>query len=597
MEENIQDSISAIIREVIKSELNIRKIDLKYLDYEEVEKLINDEVLKIQQLTGKKVENILLEIGKIHKKELRAEKSNNKITRETKREIKERFIINGETPEEIRKSGLNITDENLEELYKKCEDLIILAQAMPVKELVARKVKRESFETDKEYKKAKREYSYKCYYAIKNNGLSNIIRVKKEQILSRLLAEESLDQIVADRELNVCREAVEYMQKELNLILFAKAMPVKELVARKVKRESFKTDEEYKEAKKEYSSKCYYAIKNNGLSNIIRAKKEQIQSRLLAGESLEQIVADRELDVCKEAVESIQNKIKKGRSKKRTQQDRQKETIEKASRVDDIETNIIDESNKESNEENEILHIIKQMQQNYKRLYNKKILNTEENNLLIDKELQNIFVLSTIDTICSQLSNGTLDIKTAEEMINAEAKNQIQNGSKSKFALTEEQAQEKVLVQIKQNLVKNASNYPVKNPQSTITSLSQLTGEDEEAIFEVIVNNLIENEQFDSAKEICCYYNQIASKQRDDMLFKETNALARKIRNYELGNIIPRALQLDTELENSKFWESIIDGIEREKIKLEAVPLGKSEDGTKRITLGDIWPNNKNRTH
>ena len=101
MEENNRNDIYILIEKIWKQEINKRKINLD----RKIEERMTIEISKILDIINTKMSSIIN----------KAEKERNIIGRETRKEIKKR-LIEGNTIEEIKKLGLNITDENLEKL-------------------------------------------------------------------------------------------------------------------------------------------------------------------------------------------------------------------------------------------------------------------------------------------------------------------------------------------------------------------------------------------------------------------------------------------------------------------------------------------------
>ena len=63
-----------------------------------------------------------------------------------------------------------------------------------------------------------------------------------------------------------------------------------------------------------------------------------------------------------------------------------------------------------------------------------------------------------------------------------------------------------------------------------------------------------------------------------------------KIRNAEISDIVLKGINTQgTEEEEREYFELIEKGIKMENVKLRAISLGKSQDGTRNITLADIW--------
>lgn len=108
-----------------------------------------------------------------------------------------------------------------------------------------------------------------------------------------------------------------------------------------------------------------------------------------------------------------------------------------------------------------------------------------------------------IEKIVKQLAGGTLNIDEAINVINEEARKQIESKPKIKFgSLTLEQEKSKICIQINNALKKQSEKYPISNPTLAIKYLEQLSGNKENSIT-TVVKNLIERQEFKKAQEIC----------------------------------------------------------------------------------------------
>lgn len=66
--------------------------------------------------------------------------------------------------------------------------------------------------------------------------------------------------------------------------------------------------------------------------------------------------------------------------------------------------------------------------------------------------------------------------------------------------------------------------------------------------------------------------------------------LKEDIRNAEIGNVVMTAINMNGTPEEEMEYISLIEkGLKMGNVSLKAIPLGKSKDGIKRITLADIW--------
>lgn len=203
----------------------------------------------------------------------------------------------------------------------------------------------------------------------------------------------------------------------------------------------------------------------------------------------------------------------------------------------------------------------------------------------IDRVRNNI--PANIDFIINQLADGELDIKKANEIIDEEVKGRMENEPKNKFSLTEEQERKQIFIQIRNGLIEKAKKYYIKNPETTIMQIHELCGGELEESIRAVAENLINTKDFERAKEVCSRFN---GKSYQSSLSVYIRRLRKNIQNAEIADIILKAIKMNgTEEEQKKCWDILEKGIEWRNVNLEAVSLGKSQDGLRNITLADVW--------
>lgn len=192
-----------------------------------------------------------------------------------------------------------------------------------------------------------------------------------------------------------------------------------------------------------------------------------------------------------------------------------------------------------------------------------------------------------IQNIILNLADGSLDIQMANEIIEQEANNRVKNSPKSRFALTKEQQKRQIIMQIEMALEEKTDKYIIKNPRNTIEQLNELSGENPERIVTVVVNNFVNRKKFEAAKQV---YNEFAIKDDEGQISIGVTSLKKRIRNAEISDMVLRGIHMHgTEREEREYFSLIQKGIKMGNVKLEAINLGKSQDGLRTITLADIW--------
>lgn len=193
-----------------------------------------------------------------------------------------------------------------------------------------------------------------------------------------------------------------------------------------------------------------------------------------------------------------------------------------------------------------------------------------------------------IELIIADLANGTIDIKRANEIINEEAKRNVESKPKTKFALTEEQEKSRILSQITTAIREKTDKYHIKNPEETVLQVKELCQGDISRAVSTVVENLINEKDFETARRVC---DKFSIKNEDKQIEKYIISLKNKIKNAEISDFVLRGLNMNsTEDEEKAYFELIEKGLKRKNVKLGAISLGKSQDGLRNISLADIWP-------
>lgn len=150
---------------------------------------------------------------------------------------------------------------------------------------------------------------------------------EKREIKARIRAGESAEEILQDAKFQGREEEV---QKALSsyqrLSLVIKGMPYSEIARRELQAKGIAEPDE-KQIKAIYNALSVLASTEK-LVAPLKAKKEEVNRRLASGQSIEEIVADRTLNVCEEAVKAWQGKERKSAKKEPNVKQRKRLTTE-----------------------------------------------------------------------------------------------------------------------------------------------------------------------------------------------------------------------------------------------------------------------------
>lgn len=194
----------------------------------------------------------------------------------------------------------------------------------------------------------------------------------------------------------------------------------------------------------------------------------------------------------------------------------------------------------------------------------------------------------SITKIIQGLVDGNIDIEEANKIIDEETKRRISDKPKTVFRITEEQERRQILIQIKQSISNNLDQYYIQNPETTIIKLQELTGESIEQSISTVVQSYIKQKDFETAKSICDKFGKDEEKNNEHGIYMRT--IRNEIRNAEISDIVMNLINMEVSPEQEGQYYSLIEkGIKKGNVNLRAISLGKSKDGTRNITLADIW--------
>ncbi len=197
-------------------------------------------------------------------------------------------------------------------------------------------------------------------------------------------------------------------------------------------------------------------------------------------------------------------------------------------------------------------------------------------------------VPETVEGIVKKLASGKLEIQEAEKMVEQEVQKRIKDAPQNNFALTPEEQKRQVFMQIKKILIENAQQYPIQDEKVVIQQIQALCGDTTEQATNTVIRSFIVRKNFKRAKEM--YQSLYHTESSPNAI-----ALKNEIRNAEISNMVLKGLKTDVTMEEERRCVELIQKMEEKKIKLSTISLGKSQDGQKNITLGDIWGEERER--
>ena len=202
-------------------------------------------------------------------------------------------------------------------------------------------------------------------------------------------------------------------------------------------------------------------------------------------------------------------------------------------------------------------------------------------------------VSEDIKSIIDELANGILDIQEANRILDEEARKKVESKPKNRFSLTEEQEKRQSLIQIKTILMEKPEQYNIENPETTIMQIKELCNGGLDQAIRTVVKNLTSAKKFKKAKEVC---DKFSSEDNEKQFQKYIITLKKELRNDEIGDMVLKGINMNGTYEEERaYFELIEKGLKIGNVKLGTVSLGKSQDGSKNITLADVWPGEEQR--
>lgn len=186
----------------------------------------------------------------------------------------------------------------------------------------------------------------------------------------------------------------------------------------------------------------------------------------------------------------------------------------------------------------------------------------------------------SINDLIEAVADGSLDIEEAKELINKEL-------SKSGTTFGKEQERKQYLIYIADSLMKSASKYYIVDPETTTRKIQELSDGESQNALRIVMTNLIERKEYSRAKEFC---QKLLEKESDKSIVRVLANLKKEIENKELANFVLNVINNPIESKKEQqYFEYIKREINLGKIKPSSISLGKAQDGTRNITLADVW--------
>ncbi len=213
----------------------------------------------------------------------------------------------------------------------------------------------------------------------------------------------------------------------------------------------------------------------------------------------------------------------------------------------------------------------------------KKISTQQEQNIALHTSNK---LSANIKDILKAITSSEIN----EVLVNDALNNEIRciKTNTSAFALSEEQKKRQIYFTITRALKNNASEYPIENPVKTMEALQKIFNMSFSTNLRAIVYNYIERKDFKSAQSLCDeYLNNLGYTSKDSDEIKRTKE---DIHKAEIGAIIQKALAVNSnETDLNNFFNILDKKLSAHRYSPGSIPLGKTKDGSKKITLADLY--------
>lgn len=195
--------------------------------------------------------------------------------------------------------------------------------------------------------------------------------------------------------------------------------------------------------------------------------------------------------------------------------------------------------------------------------------------------------------LAESLTSIDPDINKIEEIIDREIEKRLESSPKTIYALNGEQHKTQIYYQLGKIFELHGKEYDIQNPEKMIDTLQKLFGMGLDSNIRMVIHGYIEKKQYKKAKDLCDKYANLVGKNQS--ILKSVNRIRSRIQMAEIGNIILKGMMVEaTPEEQAKFYSVIENYLKQSKSTMSVIPLGRSQDGRREITLANIWYDTRN---
>ena len=193
------------------------------------------------------------------------------------------------------------------------------------------------------------------------------------------------------------------------------------------------------------------------------------------------------------------------------------------------------------------------------------------------------------------IAEGTLDMQEAQQTILKEAQKRVEEAKKApngRTVLSEQQHERQIAIQIRTLLSEQGNDYHIKDAKKGMQVLSEFPDRiPSSQAFRVVVDNLASQEKFKQAIELCnSNISRMSFEGGETLISQAARSKKREIALRQIGSMIKEKIENKVSDEDDQMFMSLLERrLENEKIRLDAIQIGKDSSQIKSIRLSDIW--------
>lgn len=197
--------------------------------------------------------------------------------------------------------------------------------------------------------------------------------------------------------------------------------------------------------------------------------------------------------------------------------------------------------------------------------------------------------------IVADIAKGTLDKQEAQQVIVKEAQKKVEEAKKSpngRIVLGVQQYERQIAIQIRTLLSEQGYDFPIKDVKKGFQLLCEFPDRiSSSQAFKVVIDNMASQEKYKQAIELCNKnISRVSFEGGENLVSQAARSKKRELALRQIGSMIKEKIENKVSDEDDNMFITLLEQrLENEKIRLDAIPIGKDSSQTKSIKLSDIW--------